>query len=146
MEKKLIDPRSQRWAAGFTSVIALGTFASLVYEQTILGASLAALSLFLFVWSVFFKEVAHPYQIVFVKLIRNKLSQPSELEDPRGPEFAQKIGLLVSLFTFSFAFVSPWAGSIFAAILFIASALNAYLNVCLGCLIYLRLKRIGINL
>lgn len=146
MEKQLIDPRAPRVGAAITSVFALGAFAALLYGQQILGLSLLAYTTFMFIWSVFFSKIVHPYSIFFVKVVRTRLNPPAELEDPRAPFFAQKIGLMVSSLAFVFSFVSPLAGAVFAAMLFLASALNAYLNVCLGCILYLRLRKLGINL
>ena len=100
----------------------------------------------MFIWSVFFKNLVHPYSLIFTKVIKPRLKPPVELEDPRGPMFAQKIGLTVSLLAFSISIISPIWGSVFAAMLFLASALNAYLNICLGCIMYLRLRKLGINL
>jgi hypothetical protein len=140
-----IDPRQPRLSAGVTSVFALAAvFLGLG------GYGLAATLLYLyttimFLWSVFAPKAWHPYKTLF-KFVSQHMSPPEYLEDPRGPFFAQKVGLLVSSLALVSSLFSPIAGVVFGVMLFGASSLNAYFNVCLGCLIYLRLKKIGINL
>lgn len=142
----MIDPRMPRFNAAYTSVFALLGFSFYIYNMELVGISFMAYVAFMFIWSVFFKGIKHPYNVLYNNAIRKLLPEPKELEDARGPMFAQKIGLVVSLLAFLFGFISPLTAAIFAAILFVASALNAYLNVCIGCLLYLRLKRYGISL
>jgi hypothetical protein len=97
----------------------------------------------LFSWSVFAPS-SHPYSLVFKSLIRPRLKPPAELEDPRPPQFAQKVGFAFSILgIIGVAFV-PVLITVSAAFIFFAAFLNAFLNYCLGCQMYLGLRRLGL--
>ncbi len=139
----MIDPRAPRFGAAITSVIALIGFADAFtsYGQVTLVSAIALLVLF--VWSVFF-PASHPYKFLF-GLIRPKIGEPQELEDARPPRFAQQVGLFFAVS----AAVGLLIGSqvvvaIALAFIFIAAFLNAFFNFCLGCQMYLLLKRFGL--
>ena len=142
-EIKRIDPRGPRFGAAITSALALASFA-LSFQLGFLAGYPVMIALFvLFAWSVFSAK-NHPYQLIFQKLVRPRLKAPNELEDPRPPQFAQKVG-------FSFAILGTIGGLIWpvlipvaAAFIFLAAFLNAFFGLCLGCLMYLGLRRIGI--
>ncbi len=139
----MIDPRAPRFGAAITSVIALIGFADAFtsYGQVTLVSAIALLVLF--VWSVFF-PASHPYKFLF-GLIRPRIGEPQELEDARPPRFAQQVGLFFAVS----AAVGLLIGSqvvvaIALAFIFIAAFLNAFFNFCLGCQMYLLLKRFGL--
>ena len=139
----MIDPRAPRFGAAITSVIALIGFADAftTYGQVTLVSAIALLVLF--VWSVFF-PASHPYKLLF-GLIRPRIGEPQELEDARPPRFAQQVGLFFAVS----AAVGLLIGSqvvvaVALAFIFIAAFLNAFFNFCLGCQMYLLLKRFGL--
>jgi hypothetical protein len=139
----MIDPRAPRFGAAITSVIALIGFADAFtsYGQVTLVTAIALLVLF--VWSVFF-PASHPYKFLF-GLIRPRIGEPQELEDARPPRFAQQVGLFFAVS----AAVGLLIGSqvvvaVALAFIFIAAFLNAFFNFCLGCQMYLLLKRFGL--
>lgn len=139
----MIDPRAPRFGAAITSVIALIGFADAFtsYGQVTLVSAVALLVLF--VWSVFF-PASHPYKLLF-GLIRPRIGEPQELEDARPPRFAQQVGLFFAVS----AAVGLLIGSqvvvaVALAFIFIAAFLNAFFNFCLGCQMYLLLKRFGL--
>jgi hypothetical protein len=111
---------------------------------------LAAFYLLLFIAALFgigalLGTARHPYGIVFRAFVKPRLKAPSELEDPRPPQFAQSVGLLVSLIGIVLAlFGVQYAVAIFASLAFVAAFLNAAFAYCLGCQIYLLLKRAGV--
>ena len=146
MENKLIDPRLPRFSAGITSIFSLASFALLMYDFMLPAVLILSYIVAIFSWTVFLKNIPNPYSVIFNSFIKPRLDLPESLEDPRGPAFAQKLGLIMSFAALCSTLIAPWLAAIFAALLFIASALNAYLNVCLGCMLYLRLRRYGINL
>jgi len=124
-------------------VIALIGFADAftTYGQVTLVSAIALLVLF--VWSVFF-PASHPYKFLF-GLIRPRIGEPQELEDARPPRFAQQVGLFFAVS----AAVGLLIGSqvvvaVALAFIFIAAFLNAFFNFCLGCQMYLLLKRFGL--
>lgn len=141
-----IDPRQPRVSAAITSIVALGAVVASFSEYAYLPILLYAYTTIIFLWSIVLRKAWHPYK-AFFKFISRFIGSPKYLEDPRGPFFAQKVGLIVSFFAFIGALVfGPFVGAIFGSMLFIASSLNAYFNVCLGCIMYFRLKKIGVNL
>jgi hypothetical protein len=135
-----IDPRAPRIGAAITSVISLSGFI-LVQIDLATGLSLLAITFLLFVWGVFLPK-SHPYSLLF-RAIRPRLGAPEYLEDPRPPRFAQQVGLSVSALGLLIALIDPLAGVLVGlGVVFIASALNAYFDFCLGCVMYLRIKRL----
>lgn len=139
----MIDPRAPRFGAAITSVIALIGFADAFtsYGQVTIVTAIALLVLF--VWSVFF-PASHPYKFLF-GLIRPRIGEPQELEDARPPRFAQQVGMFFAVS----AAVGLLIGSqvvvaVALAFIFIAAFLNAFFNFCLGCQMYLLLKRFGL--
>ncbi|MFZ1853421.1 MAG: DUF4395 domain-containing protein, partial [Candidatus Nanopelagicales bacterium] len=87
---------------------------------------------------------AQPYGLIYRRFVRPRLGPPAELEDPAPPRFAQAVGLAFALV----ALVGLLAGlSIvfyFAIALALAAAfLNTAFDFCLGCEMYLLIKRVG---
>jgi hypothetical protein len=87
----------------------------------------------------------HPYSYVFKYLVRPALKPPTALENATPVHFAQFVGLIVTgtglvLHLLGVAYALPVA----AAAAFTAAFLNAVFAYCLGCQIYLGLKRIGL--
>ncbi|MGO4102646.1 DUF4395 domain-containing protein [Leifsonia sp. YAF41] len=140
-----IDPRGPRFSAAITAVLLLA-----VVFLALVGASVAALVLLaviaaLFAWGAFAGVKRHPYGLLFQKLVRPRLSPPTELEDSAPPTFAQGIGLFVTLIgvVLGLLGVAP-AVPIAAAAAFVAAFLNSVFGYCLGCQLYLLLVRAGV--
>ena len=139
-----IDPRGPRFGAAITAVIALVSF-SLAFEGAWLASGvLIALLAALFGWSVAAPKT-HPYALLFAKLVRPHLEPPTELEDSRPPRFAQQVGLSFAIAgLLGFALQSTDLLAIAAAFIFVAAFLNSVFDFCLGCQVYLLLKRAGL--
>lgn len=124
------DPRALRFAAALTAlVLAL----VLVTES---GWLLAAQAV------VFALGVAQasPYTMLFKALVK---SAPKETEDSRPPRFAQGVGLVFAIagLVGFFSGITPLAlGATAAALL--AAFLNAAFGFCLGCEMYLMIRRL----
>ena len=146
MSTTQIDPRGPRFGAAITNALSLIIF-FLALDTT--GATFAYVIL-AFVWFTFLIGTAlgntrHPYGLLFKALVRPRLKAPQELEDARPPRFAQLVGLLVATLGFALGFTVGATGlAIAAGLLFVASFLQAYFGFCLGCKIYLGLRRIGL--
>ena len=142
-EIKRIDPRGPRFGAAVTSVFAIIAFGfsfdNWIYAWLVLWVLFA-----LFGLSVFGKNIIHPYSFLFQKLVRPRLSAPTELEDPRPPYFAQQLGFSFALFGVISGFIWPLGVTIAAGFIFLAAFLNAYFGLCLGCQMYLGLRRLGL--
>ncbi|MCL3861827.1 DUF4395 domain-containing protein [Actinotalea sp. K2] len=136
-----IDPRGARFGAALTSVLLVAVL--------LLGPGTAALLLLAMISALFAIGVLRgvPGTVqgwVYRRLVRPRLAPPVELEDPRPPRFAQLVGLLVTgvgvlLGTVGLAAAVPAA----AAIALVAAFLNAAFGFCLGCEMYLLLRRLA---
>lgn len=141
-----IDPRGPRFGAAITSALLLLTV-FLALDPATVGAAFGVLLVVTasFVIGAFFGNSKHPYGFIFKKFIRPRLAAPKELEDPRPPQFAQLVGLLVAGIGVVLYLAGISGGIVFAAgAAFIAAFLNAAFAFCLGCQIYVGLQRIGL--
>jgi hypothetical protein len=141
-----IDPRGPRFGASITSALLLITV-FLALDAATLGAAFGLLVVItiLFAIGAFFGNSKHPYGFIFKKLVRPRLGAPKELEDPRPPQFAQLIGLIVAGAGVVLYLVGIQGGLVIAAgAAFIAAFLNAAFAFCLGCQIYVGLQRLGL--
>lgn len=141
-----IDPRGPRFGATITSVLLLITvFLGLDSNTENSAFLLLAVITILFAVGALYGTAKHPYGLLFKKLIRPRLGAPKELEDPRPPQFAQVIGFIVAATGLALSLFDVANGlAIAAAAAFVAAFLNAAFAYCLGCQIYLGLKRIGL--
>ena len=146
MSKKLIDPRGPRFGAAITTVLLLvDIYLSLDAKTFPSAVALLSVIVALFAIGAFFGNSKHPYGYLFKRLIRPLLGAPKDLEDPRPPQFAQLVGLLVSGVGLTFGVLgNPLGLTISAVATFFAAFLNAAFNFCLGCQIWLGLARAGI--
>jgi len=137
-----IDPRGPRFGAAITTVIAFSTFLVAIEDAQVAYTGIVILSV-LFAWSVFASK-SHPYSIIFKNLVRPRLSAPAELEDERPPQFAQKVGFAFALLGLIGFWFAPTLVAVSAGFVFFAAFLNAVFNYCLGCQMYLILKRLRV--
>lgn len=83
-----------------------------------------------------------PYGVLFSKVVKPRISPTKETEDSRAPQFAQAVGLIFGLVGLvgGFAGIMPlfYVATGFALA---AAFLNAVIGLCLGCEMYLILKR-----
>ena len=141
-----IDPRGPRFGASIINVFSIIIFFLALDAATVATAqALLAIVWVSFLWGTLFGNTNHPFGILYKTVVRPRLSAPKELEDARPPRFAQLVGLVVTTLGFVLAALSvPFGVAIAAAALFAASTLQAYFGYCLGCQIYLGLRRAGI--
>lgn len=130
-----IDPRGPRFVAAVTSVVLAAVLltgnAWLLLAQTAVFALGAGLGV-----------QCTPYALAFRHLVRPRLAPPAELEDPAPPRFAQGVGLLVTgVALLAAALGASAAVGIGAALALVAAFLNAAFGLCLGCELYLLLRR-----
>ena len=139
----LIDPRAPRFGAAITSAIALIGFADAYTSFSNVSVIASIVLLVLFSWSVFL-PASHPYKFLF-GLIRPRIGEPKELEDALPPRFAQQVGLFFAVCALiGLLLNSQMLVSVALAFIFLAAFLNAFFNFCLGCQMYLLLKRLGL--
>jgi hypothetical protein len=83
-----------------------------------------------------------PYGWVFRTLVRPRIGPPPATEDAAPPRFAQSVGLAFSAVGVIGYLVGPqWLGTVATACALAAAFLNAAFAYCLGCEMYLLLKR-----
>lgn len=140
-----VDPRGPRFTAGVTAIIALVIVGLGLAGQTVAATVVLAGLVALFAWGTFAGVRRHPFGVFFRAVIRPRLRPPAELEDPRPPTFAQGVGLTVTVIGLVLQLVGvPTAAPIAAAAAFVAAFLNSVFGLCLGCLLYLWLVRVGV--
>ncbi|MER8188665.1 DUF4395 domain-containing protein [Kitasatospora sp. NPDC094015] len=130
-----IDPRGQRFAAALTSLLLAAALITgsgpLLAVQTAVFA-VAALAGLRF----------SPYALLYRTLVRPRLGPPRELEDARAPRFAQAVGLAFGLIgTAGYLAGAGWLALTATALALAAAFLNAAFGYCLGCELYLLLRR-----
>lgn len=133
-----VDPRGQRFAAAITSVV----LALALLLPT--GAAIALLAVQAVVFAIGAAGYLDrsPYAVAFARLVRPRIGPPAETEDARPPRFAQAVGLtfavvaLVGLVTGALV-----VGYVATAFALVAALLNAAVGLCLGCELYLLVRR-----
>ncbi|MBC7290724.1 MAG: DUF4395 domain-containing protein [Actinotalea sp.] len=135
-----IDPRGPRFGAAVTTVLLAAT---LLAAGTTAGTVLLAVAVALFVVGVARGAQGSVQGVLYRRLVRPRLGPPSHLEDPAPPRFAQLVGLLVTGAGLVLALVGvPGAVAVAAGIALVAAFLNAAFGLCLGCEMYVLLRRL----
>lgn len=130
-----IDARGPRFGAVVTTVV--------------LAAVLIAGSAWLLAWQTlaFLLGAAggvrrSPYGVLFTRLVRPRLGPPTAFEAPEPPRFAQAVGLLFAGLGLVGLTVGPgWLGLAATGAALAAAFLNAAFGYCLGCELYLLVRR-----
>ncbi len=135
-----IDARGPRFGAAITAIV----FAlALVAGPGALGIALVVLQVVAHGLGAFFGLSKQPYGFIYARLVRPRLAGPTPLEDAAPPRFAQAVGfgfatvaLLGALTGLSLVFQVAVAAALAAAFL------NAAFAFCLGCEMYLLIRRV----
>ena len=136
-----IDPRGPQLAAALTSAVLL---AVLLLAPGPTATILLAAQAVLFAVGAARGVQRTPYSWLFRTLVRPRLGAPAELEDPRPPRFAQAVGLAFALTGLvALLLGADLVGLVAVGLALVAALLNAAFRLCLGCEMYLLLKRIG---
>ncbi len=81
---------------------------------------------------------------MFRTLVRPRLGAPTELEDAAPPRFAQAVGFAFALVGLvGFLAGATLVGLIATGFALVAALLNAVFGFCLGCEMYLLIRRVG---
>jgi Domain of unknown function (DUF4395) len=131
-----IDPRGPRFGALITMVVFV------VVLITSSAWLLAAQALFFAIGTIFGLP-ASPYGLLYRWLVRPRLGPPAELESAAPPRFAQGVGLVISIVgVIGYAAGVAPLGMVAAALGLVAAFLNGIFGLCLGCEMYLLVRRI----
>ncbi len=131
-----VDPRGQRCNAALTAVVLV------IVLITGSGWLLAAQAVVFGIGAAFGLRYA-PYGFLYRWLVRPRLGPPAELEAAAPPRFAQGVGLAVSVIgVIGYAAGLVPLGMAAAAVALAAAFLNAAFGFCLGCEMYVLIKRV----
>jgi hypothetical protein len=131
-----IDPRAPRFGALITTVV----FAVVLITSNVW---LLAFQAAVFAVATFFGMRNAPYGLVYRLLIRPRLGPPKELEAEAPPRFAQGMGLMISIIgIIGYATHLTPLGIAASAAGVVAAFLNGVFGLCLGCEVYLLIRRI----
>ena len=132
-----VDPRGQRFNATLSAIVLVivlitGSGWLLGFQAAVFGAG-----------AVFGLRYA-PYGLIYRFAVRPRLGPPAELEAEAPPRFAQGVGLVISLIgVIGYAAGVTPLGMAAAAAALAAAFLNAAFGFCLGCEMYLLIRRIA---
>jgi hypothetical protein len=130
-----VDPRGPRFAAVLTTIV----LAVVLITQ---WWPLLAAQTVVFAIGAFAGLKPAPYALVYRHLVAPRLGPPAEREDAAPLRFAQAVGFVFALAgTIGFAAGSAPLGIVATAFALFAAFLNAAFDFCLGCEVYLLLKR-----
>jgi hypothetical protein len=133
-----IDPRGPQLTAGITAAVLV----VVLLLPSPWAAVLTGVQAVLFAIGAT-QGVQHtPHAWLFRTVVRPRLTPPDELEDPEPPRFAQGVGLafaLVALVAFTTGLTL--LGQVAIGFALVAALLNAVFRFCLGCELYLLIKR-----
>ena len=140
MSSTQVDPRGQRFAAAITVAILAAVL--LTAPSTVATALLAAQTA-LFALAVVVGVQRTPYAWLYRTLVRPRLGPPAELEDAAPPRFAQGVGLVFAAVGLAGLLTGVTAlGLVATGFALVAALLNAALGLCLGCELYLIVRRV----
>jgi len=131
-----IDPRGPRFGALITLVV----FVIVLITSSVWLLAAQAL---VFAAGAFLGMGRSPYGLLYRWLVRPRLGPPAELEAEMPPRFAQAIGLLISVIgVIGYGTGVTALGMAAAALGLVAAFLNGVFGLCLGCEMYLLIRRI----
>ncbi|MFI1209647.1 DUF4395 domain-containing protein [Streptomyces sp. NPDC020802] len=87
-----------------------------------------------------------PYGLLFRRFVRPRIGPPTEFESPEPPRFAQGVGLAFAVVGLLGYTVGPeWLGLAATGAALAATFLNAVFGYCLGCEMYLLVRRVAVR-
>jgi hypothetical protein len=134
-----IDPRGYRFGAAITLVLSA---VAVILGNTVAGLIIMAVLVALFLPGATVGPQATVQAALFKLLVAPRIGKPLQTESFRPPRFAQQMGLGMSVAALALGLASVDLGFVvFGALILAASFLNAVFGFCLGCEIYLLIKR-----
>jgi hypothetical protein len=131
-----VDPRGPRFAAVVTTVVLVVVLVSGWWP-------LLALQTVVFAIGAFVGLKPAPYSLLYRYLLAPRLGPATEREDAAPLRFAQAVGFVFALVgTIGYAAGVTPLGIVATAFALFAAFLNAAFNFCLGCEMYLLIRRV----
>lgn len=135
----MIDPRGPRVVAALTTVVLA---AALLLSPSGWAVGLVAAQAVVFGIGAVAGVRRSPYSWLFATLVRPHLGAPRELEDEAPPRFAQTVGLGFAVAALlGYGAGLDLLGAAATGLALAAAFLNAVFGYCLGCEMYLLIKR-----
>ena len=136
-----VDPRGLRLAAALTAVVLA---VALVAATSTLTVVLLAAQAVLFTCGALLGGQRTPYSWVFRTLVRPRLGGPAELEDAAPPQFAQAVGLGFAVVALAgYLSGADLLGAVATGFALAAAFLSAAFGLCLGCEVFLLVRRVA---
>jgi hypothetical protein len=131
----LIDVRGPRFSAGITSVVlAVALLAG--------SGALVAVQAAVFAVGAFAGLRYAPYGVLFRRLVAPRLGSVRERESEAPVRFAQLVGLLFTVVgAAGYLLGAPLVGAVATGLALVAALLNGATGFCLGCELYLTVRR-----
>ena len=132
----LVDVRGPRFAAWVTSA---------VLAVVLLTGNVALLSVQVLVFALgaFLGLRRHPYGVLFRVLVAPRLGPAREREPEPPLRFAQSVGLAFAVVGVAgYSLGAPLVGAVATGLALAAALLNAVTGFCLGCELYLIVRRV----
>ena len=145
MKIEQLDPRGPRFGAGISSILMLIVI-YLSLDPASEGSALVVMgfAVVMFTFGSVLGPARHPYSYLYKYTHRKFLKAPAYLEPATPVHFAQVIGLVITGLGLVLGLLGvPFALPIAAAAAFMAAFVNAVFAYCIGCQMYLGLKRLG---
>src|SRR5688572_6535743 len=132
----LIDVRGPRFSAGITSVVlAVALLAG--------SGALVAVQAAVFAVGAFVGLRYAPYGVLFRRLAAPRLGPVREREPEAPVRFAQLVGLLFTVVgAAGYLLGAPLVGAVATGLALVAALLNGATGFCLGCELYLTVRRL----
>lgn len=145
MKIEQLDPRGPRFGAGISSILMLIViYLSLDPASEAIALGVMGFAVVMFTFGSVLGPARHPYSFLYKYTLRKFVKAPAYLEPATPVHFAQVIGLVITgLGLILGLFGIPYALPIAAAAAFMAAFVNAVFAYCIGCQMYLGLKRLG---
>jgi hypothetical protein len=135
-----IDPRGPQFGAAITSIVLAVVLLSAPHPA---GVALLGVQALLFAVGAGYGVQRTPAAYLFRTVVRPRLSPPDELEDAVPPRFAQAVGLVFAVVGLAgYLAGAPILGAVATGLALVAALLNAVFRFCLGCELFLLLRRI----
>jgi hypothetical protein len=146
MKPGQLDPRGPRFGAGITSVLMLLVIYFSLESATVpIAVGILTFSIVMFTFGSTVGPAKHPFSYLYRFTLRKFLKAPTYLEPAKPVHFAQVIGLVVTASGLILHLLGvPNALPISAAFAFLAAFVNAAFAYCIGCQMYLGLKRLRV--
>ena len=134
-----IDPRGPRFAATLSTVLLAVV---LLTAPSPVAVTVLVIQAAVFAVGAVAGVQRTPYSWLFKHLVRPRLAPPADLEDAAAPRFAQAVGLGFAVVALvGYLLGADLFGSVVTGLALAAAFLNAAFGFCLGCEIYLLVRR-----